>query len=181
MLWPTTYEWSSCYSAGVDHRKYIHSCLQLTLLSYQKWLYSFLDTNTLLKVLYCMFFVLPDSALWGLPTASYNNGFSVRGNCSLTNAHKNSRSSTSLRWVQIYAWESIFSHSGISVYISLSWILNMGLLPLPNTSSTLWEFTAAQWGLGPHWCHSWTAAAKTIKLNMFIEDFTFSRTCPYFL
>lgn len=77
------YELSCCYSAGADHRKYIHSCLTWTLLSYQKWLNSFPDINTLLKVLYCKFFVFPDSALSGLPTASNNNGLSVRGNCGL--------------------------------------------------------------------------------------------------
>lgn len=40
ILWHTSYELPCYYFAGIDHRKYVHSCLKLTLLSHQKWLNS---------------------------------------------------------------------------------------------------------------------------------------------
>lgn len=151
------YELSCCYSAGANHRKYIHSCLTWTLLSYQKWLNSFPDINTLLKVLYCKFFVFPDSALSGLPTASNNNGLSVRGNCGLEMHIKIPDAQ--------YIWKMGPDSSRTVHFYSLGcliffMILNMGLPPPLKTSTTSCKFIVTQWELGPHWCQSGISAVR---------------------
>lgn len=126
ILWPTAHELPCCCFTGVDPSKNTHSCLKLTLPSYQKWLHSFPDISTWWKVLYrkilCPSWLCP----FLLPTASNHKELCVRGSCSLTNAHKNSRRSTSLKDGSRLSWEDPFLLTWVLKYF-LFWILNVGL------------------------------------------------------
>ena len=125
LLWLEAYEFPCCCFTGVHHRTHIHSCLKLTLLSYQKWLHSFPDINTLLKVLYCKFFVLPDSALSRCPQpVTTTNCLSEEAAVSQT--HIKIPDAQHL-WKVGPDWSRRIRFYSLGYWNILFWILNVGL------------------------------------------------------